>query len=73
MALRKVGDKMRELLIKYRGKRSQREMAEKYGVSQQLWAFWEAGKSTPRPHVMKQIAIDSKMPMEKIFSDAFNQ
>ena len=64
---------MRDLLIKYRGNRTQQEMAERYGVSQQLWSFWEAGKSIPRPHVMKQIAEDSKMPMEKIFFDAFNQ
>lgn len=64
---------MRDLLIKYRGKRSQREMAEKYKVSQQLWALWESGKSIPRPHVMKQIADDSRMPMEQIFFDAFNQ
>jgi transcriptional regulator with XRE-family HTH domain len=62
---------MREMLIQYRGKRSQKEMAEKYGVSQQLWSFWELGKSTPKPHIMKKIALDSKKPMEKIFSDAF--
>ena len=47
-------------------------MAEKYGVSQQLWSFWELGKSTPKPHFMKQIAKDSRKPMEKIFSDAFD-
>ena len=64
---------MRELLVQYRGKRSQREMAEKYGVSQQLWALWELGKSAPRPHVMKQISLDAKKPMEKIFFDVFNQ
>ena len=64
---------MRDLLVKYRGKRTQKEMAEKYGVSQQLWALWEAGKSIPRPHVMKQIAIDANLPMERIFYDAFNQ
>lgn len=63
---------MREMLIQYRGKRSQKEMAEKYGVSQQLWSFWELGKSTPKPHIMKKIALDSKKPMEKIFSDAFD-
>jgi DNA-binding XRE family transcriptional regulator len=65
--------KMRELLIKYRGKRTQKEMAEKYGVSQQSWAFWELGKSTPKPHIMKKIALDSKKPMEKIFFDVFKQ
>lgn len=64
---------MRELLVKYRGKRSQREMALRYGVSQQLWAMWELGKCIPRPHVMKQIAEDAKIPMERLFYDAFNQ
>ena len=63
---------MREMLIQYRGKRSQKKMAEKYGVSQQLWSSWELGKSTPKPHVMKKIALDSKKPMEKIFPDAFD-
>ena len=62
---------MREMLIQYRGKRSQKKMAEKYGVSQQLWSFWELGKSTPKPYIMKQIAKDSRKPMEKIFSDVF--
>ena len=52
---------MRELLIKYRGKRTQKEMAEKYGVSQQSWAFWELGKSTPKPHIMKKIALDNNV------------
>ena len=64
---------MRDLLIQYRGKRSQREMAELYGVSQQLWACWELGKAVPRPHIMKQIEDDSNIPMEKIFFDAFDQ
>ena len=63
---------MREMLIQYRGKRSQKKMAEKYGVTQQLWSFWELGKSTPKPRVMMQIAKDSRKPMEKIFSDAFD-
>ena len=63
---------MREMLIQYRGKRSQKEMAEKYGVSQQLWSFWELGNSTPKPYIMKKIALDRTKPMEKIFSDAFD-
>ena len=55
---------MREMLIQYRGKRSQKKMAEKYGVSQQLWSFWELGKSTPKPHIMKQIAKDRRKPLD---------
>lgn len=64
---------MREMLIQYRGSRSQKKMAEKYGVSQQLWSFWELGKSTPKPHIMKQIEIDSGIPMETLFFDVFNK
>lgn len=63
----------RKLLIDFRGKRSQTEMAEIYGVSQQLWSCWENGTSTPAPHLMKRLAIDIKAPMEDIFFDAFNR
>ena len=64
---------MRELLIKYRGKRSQKQMAKKYGVSQQAWSKYENGTATPTPNVMLRIEKDSKMKMEKIFFDVFQQ
>lgn len=64
---------MRELLIKYRGKRSQKQMAKKYGVSQQAWSKYENGTATPAPNVMLRIEKDSKMKMEKIFFDVFQQ
>lgn len=63
----------RQLLVEYRGKRSQSEMAAIYGVSQQLWSCWENGVSAPVPHIMKAIAIDSGIPMDEIFFDLFNQ
>lgn len=62
---------MRIWLIKYRGNRTQKEMATRYGVSQQAWSKWEKGKSTPSRPIMKQLEIDSGIPMEIMFSDAF--
>ena len=61
----------RNLLRKYRGNRSQKEMGLKYGVSQQAWYKWENGISTPKIATMKQIEIDSGVPMEYFFSDIF--
>ena len=62
----------REKLIKYRGKRSQAEMAKMYGVTQQAWCKWEQGESKPGVVIMKKIEVDSGMPMENIFFDIFN-
>lgn len=62
----------REHLIKFRGNKNQTEMANKYGISQQLWSYWENGISTPTPYIMKKLEIDSGIPMEEIFSDVFN-
>lgn len=59
-------------LVKYRGERTQSEMARIYGVSQQAWSKWERGIDTPKPHIMKQIAIDSGIQMEVLFFDVFN-
>lgn len=59
-------------LITYRGKRTQKEMAARYGVSQQAWSKWEKGECTPSLPIMKQIEIDSGIPMEEMFPDAFN-
>ena len=63
---------MREKLIEYRGKRSQREMAQIYNVSQQAWSQWEIGIKKPNVVIMKQIEKDSGTPMETIFFDVFN-
>ena len=57
----------RQLLIDFRGKISQSEMASIYGVSQQLWSCWENGVSTPTPYLMKRLENDIKIPMEEIF------
>lgn len=63
---------MRKLLIKFRGSRTQAELAEQYGVSQQAWSKWERGIDTPKPHIMKKLEMDSKIAMEELFFDVFN-
>ena len=63
----------RQRLINFRGNRNQKEMADIYGVSQQLWSCWENGTSTPSPRLMKRLEDDIKVPMEEIFFDVFNQ
>lgn len=63
----------REKIMDYRGKRSQGEMADKYGVTQQTWSNWENGKSHPNAIIMKKMEIDSGVPMEQLFFDLFNK
>lgn len=68
------GDKLRRnLLIKYRGERSQEEMGLLYGVTQQAWSRWEQGITSPRHDIMLRIEKDSGMKMEDIFFDIFQQ
>lgn len=62
---------MRIKLIKFRGERSQEEMARKYGVSQQSWSYWERGVKNPSALMMKRIEEDSGVPMEVLFPDIF--
>lgn len=62
----------RSILINYRGRRSQRQMAEMYGVKQQVWCRWEIGTAKPRVQTMMKLERDIGVPMEKIFSDVFN-
>lgn len=64
---------MKNLLNKYRGGRSQAEMAKKYGVSQQAWSKWETGENTPPPSVMLKMEQDFGLPMEQIFFTTFKQ
>ena len=64
---------MRDKLIKYRGKRSQEEMAKMYGVSQQAWSKYENGTAVPSPSIMLRIERDSGIKMEDIFCDKFKQ
>lgn len=64
---------MRDKLMKYRGDRSQAEMAKKYHVSQQLWSKWERGIGTPSPHIMLLLERDSGIKMEDLFFDSFQQ
>ncbi len=61
----------RTKLIEFRGNRTQTEMAEKYGVTQQAWSMWERGKNIPNLPTMKKLETDTGIPMENIFADAF--
>lgn len=63
----------RSPLVKFRGNRSQAEMAARYNVTQQTWSYWENGVTAPPAAVMKQIERDSKTPMEVLFYDVFNK
>ena len=63
----------RDKLIAYRWSRTQAEMAKKYDVTQQSWSLWEAGTTAPPVGVMKEIEVDSGVPMEDIFFDKFNK
>ena len=62
----------RKALIEYRGKRSQKEIAAQYDVSQQVWQRWEAGTAKPSVVMMKRLEDDIGIPMETIFADVFN-
>ncbi len=59
-------------LIKFRGDKSQADMAKRYKVSQQAWSSWENGEKKPDVTIMKQIEVDSGIPMEVLFFDVFN-
>ena len=63
----------REMLVNFRGKRSQTEMANIYGVSQQAWSKWERGENTPTLLTIKKLENDIGAPMEKIFFDLFEE
>ena len=62
----------RDLLVAFRGIRTQKEMGAKYGVAQQVWGRWENGTAKPRVEVMKKLEEDIGKPMEYIFFDIFN-
>lgn len=62
----------REILILYRGNKTQSEMASLYGVTQQAWSMWERGENTPSLPIMKKLENDIGRPMEEIFFDVFN-
>lgn len=58
---------MRKKLIEYRGGRTQREMAEKYNVSQQTWSAWESGGRLPKFKIMLALERDSGIPIKSLF------
>lgn len=63
----------RDKLIKFRNKKTQKEMAKRYGVTQQIWSRWENGVRTPKVETMKRLEDDIGIPMEIIFADIFKK
>lgn len=59
-------------LVAFRGSKSQGEMAEQYGVSQQAWSKYERGLMLPSFKLMLQLEKDSGIPMEVLFFEAIN-
>ena len=57
----------KNLLGLIRGNKSQVEMAEKYGVSQQTWSSWEKGRTCPELSIMLLMQNEYKIPLEVIF------
>ena len=55
-----------------RGMKSQKQMAEIFGVSQQAWSKWEAGTASPCKALMLEIERFFNLPMEVIFFEVFN-
>lgn len=46
---------------------TQRELAERLGVSKTSIANWETGKSTPNINAIRKLSELSKIPMDLIF------
>ena len=55
-----------------RGEKSQNDMANKYGISQQTWSSWEKGRTIPDNETMLMMERDFMIPMEVIFFESFN-
>lgn len=61
-------EKMRISLVRLRGNRTQHEVAQVYGTSQQNWFHWETGVSRPRDYsLMERIAQDAGSTVGEIF------
>lgn len=61
-------EKIRISLVRLRGNRTQNEMAQVYGTSQQNWFHWETGVSRPRDYsLMERIARDADSTVGEIF------
>lgn len=63
---------MRELLRKYRGDRTQAEMAAMYGTTQQTWHRWEQGENRPPLSIMEKIAESAGFSVKDIFFGKVN-
>ena len=59
-------------LIKARGKRTQKEIAQIVGVGQQTYSHWERGRSAPSIPKMLLLERVLDTPKEILFFDIFN-
>ena len=58
-----------ERLIKLRGSKTQKEVAEAVGVAQSTYAMYESGQRTPSDEVKIRIAKYFKKTVQSIFFD----
>jgi DNA-binding XRE family transcriptional regulator len=63
---------MREKLIKARGERSQKQLGERYGVTQQSYCSWESGRTSPPHWVIEDMEYYFGVPKKELFPDLFN-
>jgi transcriptional regulator with XRE-family HTH domain len=68
-----MAEKKRWALIKARGNRDQKEIANLCDVSQQTYSTWETGKSTPSIKKMLDLEKILNTPKEQLFSDVFGE
>lgn len=59
-------------LIKVRGKRPQKQIAEMCGVAQQTYNHWELGRATPPAEKMVVLERALGVPKEELFFDIFH-
>ncbi len=62
----------KNLLQLLRGNKTQTEMGNIYGVSQQTWFSWESGRTTPSNDILLKMEKDFSIPMEVILFKSFN-
>lgn len=57
----------RYALIAFRGARTQREMADRFGVSVLTWKNWEHGRTVPHKVFRRRLAEEAGRPEEELF------
>lgn len=72
MRMRKIREEWGSAIEAQRSflKMTQRELAERCGVTPQAVSLWEAGKAAPRPHLQLAIAEALSIPHSLLFKVA---